>query len=325
MTTGNPTLPSRLVIISLTLTCILCLGPIFLSDEVASSATMDIEADPAYSFHAASDTTDLNLWLTHFRYSKKSSNQAEKLDTASMNWIAHSMTPDSSISWTGQQSETDTIRFYIQFNKVTTGTQVELTCTRKCGYFSRLWKWILAWQESGLQEKNLSQLQQLILQRANQNVYYGFVISETGFSPTSFAGYRSVVHQKDVFRYFSLQIQNLYSQCQQQGIAASGRACLLRYASHIDTDSTEVFVGLPIPDYIQLGGTQRVQLPAGTYAATIAEGGEAQIQMASLAIRKYLADRDLSIKMPVVEEYIHESVDNADPALWKTKIYVAYK
>ena len=325
LTMWNATLQSKLVIFFLTFTCTVCLIPMFLTDEVTSNASLNLESAPAFPYHAASDTTDLKLWLIHLGKPLENSDPKNNLQNTSVRWIDHAMGPDSTISWTGLHAKNDTIHIQIQVKNALPGTLIEMTRTRHCSYFSRMWKWILSWQGSSLLKKNLAELETLVRQRADQHIYYGFIISETGLSPGTFAGYRATVHKKDVFRYFSLQIQNVYSLCQKQGILSPGRACLLRYAESVDTDSSEVFAGLPIPDYLQLAGTQRVKLPAGTFATTIAEGGEPQIEKARLAIRKYLADRNLTLKMPVVEEYIHESAANSDPSLWKTKIYAAYK
>ncbi|MCE2789960.1 MAG: hypothetical protein LW630_08625 [Saprospiraceae bacterium] len=91
----NATLQSKLVIFFLTFTCTVCLIPMFLTNEVTSNASLNLESAPAFPYHAASDTTDLKLWLIHLGKPLENSDPKNNLQNTSVRWIDHAMGPDS--------------------------------------------------------------------------------------------------------------------------------------------------------------------------------------------------------------------------------------
>jgi hypothetical protein len=318
----------RIIGISVVATgCLFLLLPALLSPYVSGSASRKIAVDHPFILHAAADTGEVNLWfgpLFADNEEVKSDSLAE-MTGQKITWTGIDVLTPQDVKLKGVTPAHDTLTIDIRLTVLDKETEIILTSKRSCSYFARLWKWILSWQDKRVLHKKLDRLESLMMERADRNLYYGFVVSETGLAQQHFTGYRANVGNSDLFRYFSYNIQSMYGLAQGEHIPVQGRACLLRYSSESATDSTDVFVGLPTPAYTQLEGTQTATLPPGTYAATIASGGEEQITLARRAIRTYLLDRNLTLKMPVVEEYIHETASLPDPSRWKTKVYAAYK
>ncbi len=301
--------------------------PALLTPDVHSSANKKIATTPSFLWHAAKDTAELALWFGWDLQEHDSTalNSIPESTPEKIVWLQKTETASQKVALVGLTPTGDPLLVQVQLAGGEGETEIKLSATRSCGYFSRLWKWMLSWQDKRTLQLNLKQLESLVLERANQNKYYGFVVSEIGLTQQHFTGYRATVAQQDLFRFFGHNVQTIYSLAQRERMQTQGRACLLRYSGGINADSADVFVGIPAPAYTQLAGTQSTVLPAGTYAATMASGDEEQIRMARQAIRMYLADRNLTLKMPFAEEYIHETAANPDPSRWKTKVFAAYK
>ena len=199
-------------------------------------------------------------------------------------------------------------------------TLLKVEASSHSGFLSNLLHIIHKWKLKKQINISLDNLDIVVKNRFENNIYRGYQIKETVMNQKFFIALRSEVAMDNVGQYYTKNISALYQKAINANITIAGMPCGLYYTWDEKTKKSDMAAALPTLAEVNIPEAETVNLP--TNAAVIIEfnGDNSKAASAHFALDDYMLDHDLINKPPVIEEYVTDPAKEADPAKWKTNI-----
>jgi effector-binding domain-containing protein len=146
-------------------------------------------------------------------------------------------------------------------------------------------------------------------------------VKEMNFPSTTYALYRQVVKMNEIQKFFALNLQPIFSEIQKSGVTP-GVPTGLYYSWDKEKQETDLAAAIPVPAGTTMNEpTITIETINASKALFIDYyGSYDKLSTAYESFDKYLADKNLKQKFPVIEQYITDPQTEPDPSKWQTKI-----
>lgn len=225
----------------------------------------------------------------------------------------------------------------LQFSKPRKGKgESVFTVTEKNGLTTVAWKFEMAtprpWnifnlfysmdKEMGSDfEKGLFALKEITEKQAGTAPQKQFDVMTMDFPATSFAIIRQEVKWTDITSFFGQHIRILYEEAGKNKVNA-GAATGLYYVWDEKNQQTDMAAAVPVPAGTRIqNNIIRIDNINGSKAVYVNyPGAYDKIADAHNSLDRYIADKKLTQKFPVIEQYISGPFNEKDTAKWLTKV-----
>ncbi|MBK9737533.1 MAG: GyrI-like domain-containing protein [Saprospiraceae bacterium] len=199
-------------------------------------------------------------------------------------------------------------------------TLLKVEAMSHSGFLSNLLHIIHKWKLKKQINISLDNLDILVKNRFENNIYRGYQIKETAMNQKFFISLRSEVAMENVGQYYTKNISALYQKAIQANITIAGMPCGLYYTWDEKIKKSDMAAALPTLAEVNIPEAETVNIPANTALIIEFKGDNSKAASAHFAIDDYMFDHDLINKAPVIEEYVTDPAKEADPAKWLTNI-----
>ncbi|MBX2891763.1 MAG: SRPBCC family protein [Saprospiraceae bacterium] len=146
--------------------------------------------------------------------------------------------------------------------------------------------------------------------------FRGYVVVETELPTLHYVGVRSVLDTIDIHTYFASQFPALMDLTTEKKLTAAGMPSGLFWQWG---EQTDVAAAIPVEENAKLDSVETFSL-GGKALMVDYFGPHFQTMEAHLAIDDYMNAKKLQSRLPVVEEYVTDPMEEPDTTLWLTRI-----
>lgn len=170
-------------------------------------------------------------------------------------------------------------------------------------------------------EKGLIALKELTENKTGTATERTYEVLTMDFPATHFAIIRQQVRWTDIPSFFGQHISLLYEEAAKNNIAA-GPATGLYFVWDEKNQQTDMAAAVPVPagSILQKNIIRQEDVPASKAVYVNYTSGYDKIAEAHNSLDKFLAEKKLTQKTPVIEQYISGPVNEKDTSKWLTKI-----
>ncbi len=190
----------------------------------------------------------------------------------------------------------------------------------KSGFLSNLWHIFSKWTLKKQINLSLTNLDLLLKDRFEKDLYNGFTIKEVAMNQKFFISSRSEVAMENINQYYTQNISSLYQKALKASLTISGMPCGLYYKWDEKNNKTDMAAALPTLAEINLADTEAVNIPARTAISIEYKGDNSKSAVAHFALDEYMLDRMVTNDSPIIEEYVTDPSKEPDPTKWVTNI-----
>ena len=169
-------------------------------------------------------------------------------------------------------------------------------------------------------EKEFERLENLVIKRAHEGVYRGYLVSPIDVPESIYISNRGEVTEENVEAFYAQNMSTLYRILQDAGVQSTGADCALIYDMNKELKEVDLAAAIPIGEDVSISDANTVILPQANAIQVDYYGSRSQSSLAHQAIREYLEDRGLFAQIPAVEEYVTDVLEEKDPNKWLSKI-----
>ena len=168
--------------------------------------------------------------------------------------------------------------------------------------------------------KGLANIEKMVDERVKEKKYRGFAISEVDLPEKNYVMNRAVVNMDNIQNFYAKNLGALFGKLQGANIEMDGSPSGLFFKWNDSDGSTDMAVGIPVKDAINVKGMSSLTIPAGRALQIDYYGDYSKTANAHYAIDDYMKDYGLINNSPVVEEYTPDEEQGKDAAKSLTKI-----
>jgi effector-binding domain-containing protein len=145
-------------------------------------------------------------------------------------------------------------------------------------------------------------------------------VQETTLPGRHYLMHREVVSFADMGNFFQTHMPRLATDMQNAKIAMAGTPSGLFYKWDEARQESDAAVAIPVAPGTSLKGYSMLEMPGGKALLIDYYGSYEGSAVAHEAMDKYMKEMNLSLKGPVLEEYVTDPVSEPDTAKWHTKV-----
>lgn len=149
----------------------------------------------------------------------------------------------------------------------------------------------------------------------------GFKIKQVKFSAKSYAAIRKEISFKDMQSFFQQSYETIQRAMRKKYLRPRGAPSGLYYTWDEQNMKSDMAAAMPIRGKINVGEVKTIKLPKTTAFSIDYYGSYEGSIYAHKALGLYMQQNGLTLKAPVVEEYITNPQAEPDTSKWLTKIY----
>jgi len=143
------------------------------------------------------------------------------------------------------------------------------------------------------------------------------------FPERHFLSARKVVPMRSMEGHMETYFSQIYDVCRDKKLRMGGAHCGLYYDWNDGNGTVDMAAAIPImtpqPDFSD--DIKALTIPAGKAVLVEHYGPYEQISNAHLAAQQFMQENGLSLKSPVIEEYVRDGNLEPDPSKWLTRLY----
>lgn len=147
------------------------------------------------------------------------------------------------------------------------------------------------------------------------------VVREESFPAKTFAVVRKRINMSDIKQFYGESYGKIGAVLAKRGMKMAGMPCGLYYEWDEGTGETDLAAAIPVTRSLSVGEIESVRLPAGRALVVDYYGPYEGVGVAHMAIDRYIAQKGLEFKPPVIEQYVTDPGTEPDPNKWLTKVY----
>ncbi|MEM0992900.1 MAG: SRPBCC family protein, partial [Bacteroidota bacterium] len=171
-------------------------------------------------------------------------------------------------------------------------------------------------------DKGLSNLKALVEEELAQAPDVTYEVKTVDFPTKHLVTYRKEVPMTAIDAFIQEQMPKLGQAVISKNIEMKGTAMSLTYKWDEAEQITDASVAIPVDEGTDLGGEyQSVTIPAGKALVVDYYGAYEGSIVAHEAIDAYIKANNLSMSLPVIEEYVTDPSQEPDPSKWLTRVY----
>ncbi|MEZ4912029.1 MAG: hypothetical protein R2774_14350 [Saprospiraceae bacterium] len=209
---------------------------------------------------------------------------------------------------------------YIFVKSDSLSTDIEATIQGRTSKLSSLFKWFKSRTLKSQLEKELANVKEITDERSGLKLYNGFYIKEQAPNTRYFLYNSGSVKGEEIQQFYTQTLATLYQNVINSGVAPSGPACKLYFSWFNDTNLTEVGAAVPTIAENNIAAAKTLTIPSRRSVIVEYVGDQRGLGFVHTAIDDYLADHNLAIVPPVIEEYVSDPSTNPALSTWKTNI-----
>ena len=151
--------------------------------------------------------------------------------------------------------------------------------------------------------------------------YNGFKVNLIEWPGKSFAAIRSTINMDDVEGFFGSTMPKLAGALTANNVQMAGAPCGLYYTWDEESKTTDLASAIPVATKFQAEDVQIISIAAGPSLLIDSYGSYDKLGNVHGALDEFMKTTGVSIKVPVIEEYITDPMTETDTAKWLTKVY----
>jgi len=170
-------------------------------------------------------------------------------------------------------------------------------------------------------DKGLNSLKTLVESAPKMNATTGN-IQEVEFPVQQLITYRKEIKMSELSSFMQDEMAQFAKLLAEKQAAIAGRPMALTYKWDEANGTTDIALAFPLAKPIDLGSEYKmVSIPAAKAYMMEYYGDYVNTESAHEAISAFLAEKGITSKTPIIEEYITDPAQEPDPKKWLTKIY----
>lgn len=169
-------------------------------------------------------------------------------------------------------------------------------------------------------KKGLANLKLIVEERANENLYNGYKIQEVYVPAKSYIMNRQEVEMDKIQQFYTQNLSALFIKAQGSSLEMDGKDSALFYSWNESKGITDMAAAIPVKNAVNIPGAISQTLPDGKALQVDYYGDIDKTEVAHYAIADYMADKNLLVNYPIVQEYVTDPTTEKDPSKWLTKI-----
>ncbi|MDX2195665.1 MAG: SRPBCC family protein [Cytophagales bacterium] len=158
-------------------------------------------------------------------------------------------------------------------------------------------------------------------------LYNGYEVKSVDLDTKTYIGKKSTVSFADMSAYFMKTMPETYTAVAKAGIQLTGAPCGLYFTWDTVAQKTDMAIAMPVaPGTKAPKGLEVITLPAAQGSIMVAYMGDYMGSMkAHQGLGMYMAQKQLQMNGPAVEEYVTDPMQEKDTTKWLTNIYYYVK
>lgn len=152
-----------------------------------------------------------------------------------------------------------------------------------------------------------------------------YEIKEIDYPGQHFLAARSTLSIKDIPAFFQTKMPALGQAVETQKISQTGAPCGLFYVWDEAAQKSDMAVAIPTPAGSSIKDYSSIDLPAGRALVIEYYGAYEGTGAAHYAMDEYAKAKNLTIDVPVLEEYVTDPMQEPDTAKWLTRVIYRIK
>lgn len=169
-------------------------------------------------------------------------------------------------------------------------------------------------------KQGLNNLKAVVEDRAKNKVYGGYKITEAYQGPKHYIMNRQVVDMANIQNFYTSNLGALFQKTQGKKLEMDGMPSGLFYSWDESSGKTDMAAAIPLQTPASIPGAISQTLPDGKVLQVDYLGDYNKTEAAHLAVEQYMADHDLLVNYPIVQEYVTDPTTEPDINKWLTKI-----
>ena len=324
----------KYVILLLLILGISCSISLYLPKIYIASSHLKINAPHHYIFNTLNNLSLQTDWnylasldtLFQISCSGNFRNTGASCDFSSKNYgagvlrIIYSLASDTIAITEEQKSRKDKLFQYRIVRLDSTKSEIYVQAQSSSGFITNLWNFVHKRKLRKQLKQNLQNLNILVNDRFENNVYNGYKITEAAINKRYFISHRSKVLVKNIQEYYSKNISNLYQIALENGLVISGMPCGLFYNKNESYKEYDMAAALPTLSEFNIKDCESIIIEPRQAIIVEFKGENSSSGPAYNAITEYMLDHNIKNNSPIIEEYQTDPTSEPDPQKWATKI-----
>lgn len=325
-------------IILISLIVIVFIASFFIPKKFAVSVTGEIDAPSIYAYNLLNDFKNQEKWdpwqgqdtTATFTFSDKGTGVDSYVDFTS-NMFGSGRTAiirseeNKEIAMEAKTPEFGTLNWDYFFKENGDKSELQWNTTMEIPWPLNVISFIMKRSMKSGMEDGVQNMSDICNRRWKKNTYDGFKIEEEIIESKNYVMRRSIVSMNQIPQFYARNLGPLFQKIQDAEVEMEGKPSGLVYMHDGATGKLDIAAALPINQEVNIAGADSEILEAGRVVYIDYYGDPQLTEGAHMAIDRYLLDRGLTFKFPVVEEYVTDPSEEADESKWLTKIryYIA--
>ncbi len=169
-------------------------------------------------------------------------------------------------------------------------------------------------------EEGLDSLRAMV-QSDISKAYDGYTIQIADHPATQYLVSHDTLKMSQIAAYFTQHLGAIAAALSKAGGQPAGAACGLYYTWNVQDSTSDMAVGFPVASPVSVPGTELISLKASKSLFIDYYGPYDQMGNAHHAMEDYIKATGVTVKEPVIEEYVTDPQKETDSSKWLTKIY----
>lgn len=199
-------------------------------------------------------------------------------------------------------------------------TNVVATIKGRTSKLASVFKWFKSRSLKSQVEKEFAAIKEITDERSGLKLYNGFYIKEQAPNTRYFLYNSGSVKGEEIQQFYTQTLAALYQNIIKSGVVPSGSACKLYFSWNNDSNLTEVGAAVPVLAENNIASAKSLTIPSSRSVVVEYMGDQRGLGFVHTAIDDYLADHNLAIVPPVIEEYVSDPSSNPAVSTWKTNV-----
>jgi effector-binding domain-containing protein len=167
-------------------------------------------------------------------------------------------------------------------------------------------------------ERGMQLLKETVEEQAGKIA--SMVIQEIRYSGTKMVAIRKEIKMSDMKEFFSSSYAAINQAMQANGALMTGAPSAIYYKWDEENGVADVAAGIPTFATVNDGDVETINVPGSNALAVEYRGPYEDIELAHMALMKYLQDNNVPMGELAIEEYLSDPGSVPDPNQWLTRV-----
>ena len=167
-------------------------------------------------------------------------------------------------------------------------------------------------------ERGLALLKEVVESKASKMA--NLAVNETTYKSANYAAIRQQVKMSELESFYASSFEMINKAMESRGASMTGAPAGIFYSWEPEKGLSDMAAGIPVRRKVESDNVETINVPGGNALSIDFYGPYEEIELAHMVLMKYVQKNGLTLKWPMIEEYLTDPASVSDPNKWLTRV-----